>query len=140
MQFNQPTPARGEGGDDHLIPLINIVFLMLIFFMIAGQIVPTDSLKIEPPSSSIEQPAPPEDIAVLVDTQGHVAVNGEAVSLEELAARLKQLLSAGDMAQAPQIALKVDAQLAASELSKVLDALREAEATKVTLFTIRGNP
>ena len=39
--MREPTlmPRRGSlSGEDSLIPLINIVFLLLIFFMVAGQI------------------------------------------------------------------------------------------------------
>ncbi len=43
-----------------LIPLINIVFLILIFFMLTGSITATDPLAVEPVQSTNENAAPPE--------------------------------------------------------------------------------
>lgn len=40
--------APAASNDDHLIPLINVVFLMLIFFMLAGQIRASDGLPFFP--------------------------------------------------------------------------------------------
>jgi biopolymer transport protein ExbD len=144
MKFEQLAP-KDSGNDDHLIPLINIVFLMLIFFMIAGQVAPSDPFTVQPPSSRVEEPAQLEEIVLLMDSSGRIALDGEFVALDDLTARLANLLKAhrdqkGATGAPPSIALKVDATLMAADLSAVLDALRAAEAPKIMLFTVRNNP
>ena len=50
-----PTPTRRARRDDDLIPLINVVFLLLVFFMLTGTLRPPESRDIDLPR--IEQGA-----------------------------------------------------------------------------------
>lgn len=127
------TPTRKSSNDDNLIPLINIVFLMLIFFMIAGQIEATLPLKVTPPAASNEQSHQEADFTILVDADGRLAFENELLSLEELALTLRQQDIKG-----AHLALKADADLAVSKLSPVIDLLRETGASQVTLYTQRS--
>ena len=72
MQLFRTTKAR-SGNDDNVIPLINIVFLMLIFFMLAGQITSTDLLNVMPPTSEIQAPTTPLEFEILMDAEGSIA-------------------------------------------------------------------
>jgi len=67
-----------------LTPLVDVVFLMLIFFMITSDILPLKSLNVENPS--LELPAPPRttQILVVMDAQNVIYVGSkkEIVDLE----------------------------------------------------------
>ena len=67
MNFTGQEAPRKDNSDDQLIPLINIVFLMLIFFMVAGQISEQDAQYIAPPESISETPIDPDAPRVLID-------------------------------------------------------------------------
>ena len=143
MKFVQP--PRRPGSEDHLIPLINIVFLLLIFFMLAGRIAPTDVFEVKPPASASEDAPQPEVIKVLVGVDGEPAVDGEVVTAAALAGKVAAKLDAAKAAGAgadprppPVITLKADANIKAQQLSLALNALRAAGSTKVTLLTARG--
>ena len=45
MKITSPIQKRVFGNDDNLVPLINIIFLLLIFFMVAGNITASDVLR-----------------------------------------------------------------------------------------------
>ena len=68
MKLVAENTHRKDNGDDALIPLINIVFLMLIFFMVAGQISKSDAAFVSPPESISE--AYVDDEALQIE-QGH---------------------------------------------------------------------
>ena len=51
MRFEPPRP-RNE--DERILPLINVVFLLLIFFMLAGRLSASDPFQVEPPRSSAD--------------------------------------------------------------------------------------
>lgn len=76
-------------SDDGLIPMINIVFLLLVFFMVAGAVKPVEPLDIEPPESvQTGDQSAAHVVHVAVDNSlaldGHVlseAELGQAVSL-----------------------------------------------------------
>lgn len=133
MQLSPDSGARG--GDDNLIPLINVVFLMLVFFMVAGQILPADAFRINLPSSQVTTPAPAESIVILVGADGRVALEGNELPVLELADALRPLLQRPAGNAHVQVSLKADAELPMRELNQVLDALRAAGASNVKLFT-----
>lgn len=130
-----------------MIPLINVVFLMLIFFMIVGQIEPPEALSIDPPNSRQGRLLEPERILLLMDAQGRVALDGEIVPApllgERLAARLAVVREASaaraasasasasdqdgarnDARSAIGITLKADAAVTQGQLRALLDQLR----------------
>lgn len=62
------------------IPLINVVFLMLIFFLIAGTISPVTDNAIEPILTSMEKPVPPEE-AISIRQDGTLMFKNEIVRI-----------------------------------------------------------
>lgn len=91
MRLTQPPPPRRD-QETALIPLINIVFLLLIFFMIVGTIAPTDALPIDPPTSRQGRAAEPDPLQLLIDAEGRIAINGEVVPADRVAAVLAEQL------------------------------------------------
>ncbi|MGO1502698.1 MAG: ExbD/TolR family protein [Marinobacter sp.] len=88
-----PPPATSskslmERVEDALLPLINLVFLLLMFFIVAGQLAddPLPDLPTTPPGT--EQQLPHADL--LVDAQGNWRINGETLDAQTLLQRLPQ--------------------------------------------------
>ena len=124
---SNPDRPRGDHG---LVPLINVVFLLLAFFMIAGQIQRSDAVRVAPPVS-ISETFPAEqrmELAVVAD--GTVYLDGEAVPLEEL--------GSATTSRSPDrraILVKADADLDVTRLEAVLEELARAGASRVALAT-----
>ena len=75
MEFKRQVKAE-EGVN--LTPLIDVVFLLLIFFMVSTTFTKESHLKIDLPESDGDlQPAAVEKIEVLVNAQGNYSVNGQ---------------------------------------------------------------
>lgn len=64
------------------IPLINVVFLMLIFFLIAGTIAPVTDVVIDPILTSIEKQVPPEE-AISIRRDGTLLFRGQIIDTSE---------------------------------------------------------
>lgn len=126
---------RKKGGDTHLISLINIVFLILVFFMIMGRISPQDILSIDPPASSNAKAAKSSDIVVLVDSFGRIAVNSERVDRSVLSATLSQWIRQADALSTAGVVLKADGDTRFEQLDDVLDVIRETGVTRLSLVT-----
>ncbi|MEA3639390.1 MAG: biopolymer transporter ExbD [Lamprobacter sp.] len=143
MRFTKPK-ARNS-NDDALIPLINVVFLMLIFFMIAGQISPPEALLVDPPRSRQGQRTESEPILLLADAQGHIALDGELIVPAQLngrlAARLASLRAAQEDADASGlgnslgITLKADAAITHGQLRQLLEQLRALGVERLQLLS-----
>lgn len=116
-----------EGDEINLAPLIDCVFLLLIFFMVATTFdrserpaVPIQELLIELPraSASIETDGLAAPVVISVDDRGRYAFDGEPVGVQGLHEKLKALAAAD-----PQRRLRIDGDkdVAYQHVAHVLD-------------------
>lgn len=127
---------KRPNSDDGLIPLINIVFLLLIFFMIAGQMRPPEQQEITPPVSTSQQKVDIPQWLVEMNDQRQLRINGELVALEDIGVYFAGAGYGVDSdQQQPDIALKLDQSLLAEDLDSVLNPLREQGVHAITLYS-----
>lgn len=119
--------------DDNMIPLINIVFLLLIFFMVSAQISAISGANIDPPLTSSEEKNKQDLTAVVIEIKSRdsVYVNNKKISIAQLAVHL----AGGSVAS---VAVRGDKTLAAKDLDVVLKALRDANVKNIVLFAKQG--
>ncbi len=81
MQFKR---IQSEQLDVNLTPLIDVVFLLLIFFMVSTTFTKETHLDINLPSSQAENPMdfPPEKIDVVITAEGKYTVNEQTLSAD----------------------------------------------------------
>lgn len=113
------------------IALINIVFLMLIFFMAAATLAPPldGDLRLVR-TAELEGRAPPD--ALVIHADGRLSFRG--VALPDAVAYMAALL---DDAR-DTVRIVPDAELPAADLIRLGAALRAAEAKHVVMVTERG--
>ncbi|WP_321325665.1 biopolymer transporter ExbD [Thiomicrorhabdus sp.] len=117
---------RRPDPEDSLIPLINIVFLLLIFFMVAGQISATETQDIEPPTSSSETPLDRDGWVIQINAQQEILLNDEPIVLAELVK---------DDMPLEQVIIKADQNTTAKTLHPVLQTLREQGVKNILLYS-----
>jgi len=127
-------PVRRIGSeDDRILPLINVVFLLLIFFMVAGRLAVADPFRVEPPRSA-DGAADDRGLAVLlIAADGRMALDGEPVEPGALAAIVGKRRP-GD------VGIKADAAVEAGRVVAALRTLRAAGVERVRLLTVAGRP
>jgi biopolymer transport protein ExbD len=130
MRFSRPKSTRDS--EANLIPLINIVFLLLIFFMLAGRLAPTELMALEPPRSDSLRSAPVTTLVVLVDQGGQIRLEGETLDEETLMDRIALHLADGPQS----LQIKADAGLDAIQLLELLEQMRAAGAEELDLLTL----
>jgi biopolymer transport protein ExbD len=115
------------------IALINIVFLMLVFFMVAGTLArPLDSDLSLIRTAELEGRPPPD--ALVIHPDGALSYQGvEVTSLSVYMARF-------DGAETPEVRLVPDRALPAADLVQIARDLRAAGAGRVVIVTERGLP
>ena len=125
-----------SAGDRRLIPLINIVFLLLAFFMIAGQIEESDPRKVDLPNSASEQKQSEAYHSTIHFTSDAILfVDGELIERQELTQKILQTIDdiGGDIEL--QVSIRVDANLHALQLRSILQDLRTTGLNSVTVAT-----
>ncbi|MGB3622721.1 biopolymer transporter ExbD [Ketobacter sp. MCCC 1A13808] len=125
---------KARSMDEQLIPLINIVFLLLIFFMIAGQIRQSQNQHIVPPESKSEKPLVRPQVLVEMDSDLKISLNGESVALDSLPESLSLLPDV----QHQSVAVKADHTIHAQDIDELFNVLREQGITHITLYSKRG--
>jgi biopolymer transport protein ExbD len=130
MQFEG---ARRSGQAPNLTPLIDIVFLLLVFFMLTAHFVRDEGLPIDLPEAasavSLEQKEPLE---IAISSSGQVTISGEQILSELLVEKVSSLLSSRDE---KRIVIRGDAGVSLGDSVKVIDAARRAGASGVDIVT-----
>lgn len=139
--FNRRPARQREEGDEGVIPLINIVFLLLIFFMLAGKLTQADPFQVTPPPSASTDLPEAVPNTILVGADGQLAFAGKPVELEALAEMLagevktQQPVATGAGQDAPPLRLKADQEADAGRVIQVMETLRAAGVEKLLLLT-----
>ena len=107
------------------VPMINVAFLLLIFFLLAARIAPPDPLAVTLPEADAATESTPGD-ALYVAADGALAFRG--ATGEAVYAALAS--AAGD---AP-LAMRVDRNLDGADLADILARVAEAGVSEVTLI------
>jgi biopolymer transport protein ExbD len=114
-----------------MAPLIDVVFLLLIFFMLTTTFMVQEAVELQIPQSETGGEADPSAL-VIVLSHSDLTFNGESVSLEELKnALLEPLRADSDRA----VTLMTDAEMPVQRILQVMDRIRSAGGRNVALAT-----
>ncbi|MFX0546159.1 ExbD/TolR family protein [Roseovarius sp. S1116L3] len=123
--------ARPSSRREPTIALINIVFLMLVFFMVAGTLArPMDNDVTLVRTDALEGRPPPDGLVIRADAT--LSYRGE-----ELASAGALLPRLGTEAN-PEVRLVPDRDLPAAQLVRIARDLRAAGAGRIVIVTERG--
>ncbi|MEQ8392249.1 MAG: biopolymer transporter ExbD [Thalassospira sp.] len=112
-----------------MLPLINIVFLLLIFFMIAGSLQKLGPFEVNPPASQTAA-ADPENTIVLWLSQGaEIGINDQKGGLERLSSMLPENYTGRP------VEIRADRVTEGAKVVAVLKRLQELGVDKVQLMT-----
>lgn len=119
-----PRPAR-----ENIVPMINVVFLLLIFFLMTAQIAPPEPFEVTPPASTAEAPA--EGRAVL-----HVSASGELAYAGATGDAVFERLETAPPEE--PLMLRADTGFDAGDLAGLMARLHAAGIARVDLVTRRA--
>ena len=122
---------------ENTIALINIVFLMLIFFLIAGTIAPSVAPEVSAVKTSKAEATEPDEMLGL-RADGTLIHRGEVTTPEAYAEWLKAGAS-GNGAE-PEIRLLPDRELPADKLLETVSDLSAASGARIVIISERARP
>lgn len=126
MRFAAPPRPQPT---ERITPMINVVFLLLIFFLMTATLTPPEPVAVTPPDSRATD-APAEGMALHLDAGGAIAF-GEATGTEAEAAAIAQARLSG----AP-LPLRADHAAEARAVAALVGRLGRAGVARVALATI----
>jgi len=113
------TRFRSEENPD-LTPLINCMFLLLVFFMVATTFVNPKGLSVDLPGGQGESRAT-KDMNIVIDQEGVIQVNGEITDKERLAEKIRQVMEADNT---KNVILEADRSVRHAYVVQVMDIAR----------------
>ena len=113
-----------------IAPLVNVVFLLLIFVMLGSGFVTQSAVSVSLPRAVTSEAVSRENIEVLVSSENVASLNGRVVSDDELKAAFKQI-ARGRAA----ILIKADRSSSLGRAVKIWDMARLAGITQVNIAT-----
>ena len=116
-------------NEDNLLPLVNIIFLLLIFFMLAGVIVKQKELhNVNLASATIEEYIEQDKNTLFINADGSLTLNDQSIDKSLLKEKLMLL-------KTENILIAADGSLDSSLLNKILLILSDSSVKNVTLLS-----
>ncbi|PWG63227.1 ExbD/TolR family protein [Spiribacter halobius] len=132
-------PRRREDPEINLTPLIDVVFLMLIFFMVSTTFLRESDLQVSLPEASTEVTAEENaPVELTINRQGSFFINGEALvnsRPETLRRALEDAIGAREAASV-RVVVRADAESAHRLVVRALDAAGQVGLRRVGIATI----
>lgn len=135
--MNIPVHGTVRHGESDVLPMINLVLLLLVFFMLFGTLAAgrplSEPFPVQPPTSVSAGRAAAQTDVLLITADGRIAFGGAPIEPSELPAR-----AATWRTTHPDAPLRVaaDAQLDAAAFVALLERLRAAGIAHVGLAAL----
>lgn len=127
-------PALQRDQDEPILPLINVVFLLLIFFMIAGTFQSMPPLDIEPAVANGGEAKETASPPIAVDARGTIAIGERIVELDGFEDAWRQQTRGDDY---DRVRVYADGALEANRMVELMQKLRALGVQNVQLLTVQ---
>lgn len=119
-----------------MTPMLDIVFIMLIFFIVSTSFLKSTGIEAQRPQASNTNNATAPAIAINIDAQGQTTVNGRLVDISRIPANLERLLSQNNHTK-----VLVDAHTNTSHqhVVSVLDQIKTIEELSIAIVSKTTN-
>ena len=131
MQFSQRHRRKAV---INIISLVDVVFLLLIFFMVSSTFMDQPALKIDLPESGAEpmNSDAPEPMTVYLTSQGDLYFGDQMVRLDDLPEMFRKSIDEGK----PLVrSVKADKEVTHGKVIEVMDMARQSGIEMVTVAT-----
>ncbi|MCY0965956.1 ExbD/TolR family protein [Parathalassolituus penaei] len=129
--FSNLTP-QSEEGDIDITPMLDVVFIMLIFFIVTASFVKESGIEVNRPDASTATTQSRANILIAINDLGEIWINKRKVEESQVRANIERM-----HAENPQgsVVIQADEEARTRLLVAVMDAARQAGVTDVSLAT-----
>lgn len=124
---------KRKGLEIAITPLIDIVFLLLIFFMLTSRFVVQEGIEVDlPVTKELHRLSGKEVHLIFITEGGELFFEGRFMALEELASKMSRR---GATWLTKPFEIRADRRTPVQSMVRVLEVLRDGGARKVTIGT-----
>ena len=124
--------SREEESEINLTPMLDVVFIMLIFFIVTASFIKEAGIEVNRPEASTSEPKENVNILVAINANNEVWMDKRRIDIRAVRANIERL-----HAENPKgaVVVQADNKSNTETVAAVLDASREAGVYDVSLAT-----
>ena len=124
----------------NLTPLIDVVFLLLIFFMVSTSFTRETQIKLDLPKASVEPlESQPEVLEISIDKEGRYFVNGKGLVNSSIDTLKKAIQASSDQLDKTPVIISADANTPYQSVVTAMDAVSQLGIHNLKMATQRDN-
>lgn len=123
-------PVRSQHASLNLTPLLDMVFLLLMFFFLTTQFIQEDGIGVQLPTASQATQQDSDHITVSLTAQGDLYLEGQILEEKDLGLRLRDLISSDTT-----VVLRADRNVRLQKAVGVMEQARRAGAARIVVAT-----
>ncbi len=122
--------AVAEEEEINITPMLDVVFILLIFFIVTANFIKEPGLEVNRPDSETAEPTENAAILIAVGNAGEIYMDGRRIDKRQVKANVVRLL-----AENPQgsVVIQADEKATADTIMAVMDGAREASVYNISL-------
>ncbi len=125
-------PVRNKTTGLNLTPLIDIVFLLLVFFLLTTHFIEEDGIGVRLPSAASVTQRDRNEVAVAITHEGDLFVEGERLRLDALAEKLRTVVK-----DDTTVVIRGDRDVPLQTAVSVMEAAKKTGAARLVVATIQ---
>jgi biopolymer transport protein ExbD len=116
----------------NITSLIDVIFMLLLFFMITSTFLEQPGIKLELPTAKTQAHAEPQEFTLTIDKKGELFLNRQAVDLQGLEAEIRKALP---RMKDGALVLKADQEITHGLVVRVMDMAKRGGVKKLIIGT-----
>ena len=122
--------AVAEEEEINITPMLDVVFILLIFFIVTANFIKEPGLEVNRPDSETAEPTENAAILIAVGNAGEIYMDGRRIDKRQVKANVVRLL-----AENPQgsVVIQADEKATADTIMAVMDGARDAGVYNISL-------
>jgi len=128
------TYRRKLDASMNMTPMIDIVFQLLIYFLLTTNFITTEGIQVKLPQAKAAAAQIQEEITVFISREGRVFLQQQELNEGQLQRRLQTLIA---KSRNKLVIVKADREIAVNKAVKVMDIAKRAGAERLCIATDR---
>ncbi|PIF04576.1 MAG: biopolymer transporter ExbD [Arcobacter sp.] len=124
-----------EDMEINLTPMLDVVFIMLIFFIVTTSFVKEAGIEVNRPSAATSKQKAKANIMIAIRHDNEIWIDKRMVDLRAVRANIEKLKSLNSQ---NSVVIQADKESKTDTLIKVMDQIRLAGLTKISISTLKN--
>jgi biopolymer transport protein ExbD len=130
-RFRSHAEIEDEGESINISPLIDMVFILLIFFIVTTTFVEETGVEVDKPQAASSVRLEKNSILIAITAKGEVVYGGRDIGISGVQPLVKRMLHKEDL----PVIVQADSQVQSGLMVRVIDEAKLAGATRVSVAT-----